>query len=104
MANQRWAMTTLEDGPHEWRQAWFRGWVDGQHRARWAPEYERMGLSQQIAYESGRLEVVNGIGAGFAVPRWNGARSGARAVMDWIYQAHGTFGAPLPPEFVEQRS
>jgi hypothetical protein len=103
MANTAWRYMTLESGPHEWRRAWHLGWIDGQHRARWHAEYERMSRREQIGYEQGRLHVMNVIAAGLPVPVWDGSKSGARNAYDWMRRAAERIGHPVPPEFKKVR-
>jgi hypothetical protein len=101
MANTNWRYKSLEDGPHEWRRAIHLGWIDGQHRARWHPDYDRMNRAEQIGYESGRLHAANIIASGLPVPKWDGGRAGASDFWDRIVEVVQVAGNPIPPEFEE---
>lgn len=93
--NSNFRRTTLEKAPSKFRRAFHRGWVDGQHNARWLRDYDRMTEDEQLGYEQGRLLAVEALAAGFALPVWRGDKSGARAV--------GELGAKVARAIYPQR-
>jgi uncharacterized protein (UPF0335 family) len=102
LSNNRWRSTTLETAPIEWLRAFHQGWVDAQNRNGWPRGYDDASKMQQIAYEQGRLQVVNIIAAGMPVPGWRGDRAGVEPVRVSEIKAIGLIGSPIPPEFKEE--
>ena|SRR6185312_6504512 len=97
MENHVGRSTTLATCPDFYLRAFYRGWMDGQHTAAWTDDYERASRADQVAYESGRLVVLNVIASGLPVPIWRGDRAGVRAVGIAAMRSIDRTGNPLPP-------
>lgn len=99
--NNRFGDTTLAAAPVAYRWAFHRGWVEAQNTRRFCRAYDtEMTPREQIAYECGRLLVVNVIAAKLTVPVWHGHKAGCESVERAYHGAAQLCGPALSGRFV----
>jgi hypothetical protein len=92
----------LSQASSAYLKALHRGWVDRQNGRFWLG-YETASYEEQLAYESGRLFLVNVLAARLPVPVWRGTRKDSDRFDQAIRIAHALVGSAVPAKWNSAR-